>query len=103
MKKQLVALAAATTVILGGTTLIAPAANADTQGCVTRKEFRKAKPGMARKRVHNIFDTSGKRDGVYVAEGIHMEMRSYNPCAKNGMISVEFTDGKLSSKSAYYF
>ncbi len=42
-----------------GAVAIAPAASADTPGCVTRAEYRSVQYGMSKPRVHNTFDTSG--------------------------------------------
>jgi hypothetical protein len=42
-----------------GAVALAPAASADTPGCVTRPEFRQVYDHMTIKQVHAIFDTVG--------------------------------------------
>ncbi|HYO31682.1 MAG TPA: hypothetical protein VES21_02460 [Nocardioidaceae bacterium] len=42
-----------------GAVTLAPAASADTLGCVTRGEYRQVYDHMTIKRVHAIFDTVG--------------------------------------------
>lgn len=56
-RKVIIGLAIAT-ILVGGA---AGPASADTPGCVTRAEFRKASKGMKMTRVHDIFDTRGRR------------------------------------------
>ena len=42
-----------------GVVALAPTASADTEGCVTRAEYRQVYTHMTIKRVHAIFDTVG--------------------------------------------
>lgn len=59
MKRLALALAVASAFVALPVLATAPAA-ADTPGCVGRQEYRKIRDGMARGKVHNIFDTNGK-------------------------------------------
>ena len=43
-----------------GVVVLAPPAQADTPGCVTKTEFRAVKKGDKKMRVHRIFDTRGE-------------------------------------------
>jgi hypothetical protein len=80
-RKVIIGLAIAT-ILVGGA---AGPASADTPGCVTRAEFRKASKGMKMTRVHDIFDTRGRRvdylpgDNGFPAE----QVRVYRPCNPN--------------------
>ena len=76
---------------------IGPAAptQADTPGCVTKGEFKRAKKGMTKAKVHRIFDTSGFETGLG-----DLETRHYDPCAAGGVVQVTYRDnGRLKSKS----
>lgn len=79
--KKLVALAASTTIMLGGTTFIAPAGQAmDTRPCVTRAEYRAVHSGMLKRQVLRIWDGRGQ-----VAEG----GRFYHACG-GGYAGVDY-------------
>jgi hypothetical protein len=45
--------------------------------CVTRAEFRRAKRGMIKRRVHRIFDTRGRRTSLSIGGGTRDEYREY--------------------------
>ena len=78
-----------------------PAAHA-SPGCVTQKEFQQVKKGFKKKRVHNIFDTAGKRQDISKGGGVTFEIRSYRACTQFGAVSIGFQNGKLQSKSAVF-
>lgn len=60
--------------------LAAPAgASAATPGCVTRAEFRAVHKGMLTARVHDIFDTAGKRLFINIGQ-VSNEAREYKVC-----------------------
>jgi hypothetical protein len=91
MRRLALATAAA---LLLSTAPLGPA-QADTPGCVTKGEFKRAKKGMKQVRVHRIFDTSGFDTGLG-----DLETRHYDPCAAGGIVQVVFRDnGRLKSKS----
>jgi hypothetical protein len=54
-----IAASAAVAMSTFGVVALAPAASADTAGCVTRPEYRQVYTHMTIKRVHAIFDTVG--------------------------------------------
>lgn len=71
----------AAVIVLAAVTALLPAtpAVADTPGCVTRAEYRAISNGMLKVRVHNIFDTDGKR--LYINRGqVTNEGREYRVC-----------------------
>ena len=76
---------------------VGPAApvQADTPGCVTKAEFKRATKGMLKARVHRIFDTEGFKTGLG-----DLETRHYSPCAAGGVVQVTYRDnGRLKAKS----
>lgn len=79
MKRLALALAVASAFVALPVLATAPAA-ADTPGCVSRQEYRKIRDGMARGKVHNIFDTNGK--SLFENSGAqHNSAREYRMCA----------------------
>lgn len=87
-----------------GLAVTAPAASADTPGCVSRAEFRRVEKTMQIARVHRIFDTSGKQTSV----GFGYQSREYKACSdpKYGFVYVDYQrrDGtwRVTSKYAYW-
>ncbi len=79
-------------------------ASADTEGCVTKTEFRKVSKGWALKRVHRVFDTAGKQSFFYSG----YQTRDYKPCRNPDfsfvMVDYEKRNGvwRVTSKSAYW-
>ena len=77
-------------------------ASADTEGCVTKTEFRKVSKGWALKRVHRVFDTAGKQSFFYSG----YQTRDYRPCRNPDfsfvMVDYEKRNGvwRVTSKSA---
>ena len=58
----------------------AQVADADSAGCVTAREFRRADDGMTRARVERIFDTHGR----VVRKKVHRLKVRYKGCGGNG-------------------
>jgi hypothetical protein len=96
-------LAAAAALAIGAGLLV-PIQHADAdlkaERCVTREEFRKVHDGMAKARVHAIFDSSGRQSwrlGRY-------EVRNYTPCTDRqfGWVTVNYKDGRVDAKRAYW-
>ena len=75
-------------------TAVAPAAQADTRGCVSKGEFDHVHRGMAVSRVHRIFDTNGRLE---VSLG-RMSIRKYRPCPRHSAVSVTYRRGHVSAK-----
>jgi hypothetical protein len=102
MKHRIITLAASVAVLAGGSAFVAPAAHADTPGCVTQTEFAHVKKGWTKKRVHGVFDTIGKRQVISKGGGYTIEIRGYKTCTPYGAVSVSFTNGKLDAKSGVF-
>jgi len=102
MKRALAIMAAS--FILGSGLAIATTgtANADTPGCVSQSDFRQARNGFGKARVHRLFDTAGRRDAISHAGGYAVVLRSYRACTRFGAVSVVFENGRLSTKSAVF-
>jgi hypothetical protein len=59
---------------------VAGPAEADSPGCVTRAEYGRVTQGMARGKVHDIFDTKGR--SLFENPGrVHNSAREYRMCA----------------------
>lgn len=102
MKHRIPGVVAAVALIAGTGVTLAPAAQADTKGCVTQKEFRQVKKGMTKRKVARIFDTKGTQDAISSAGGYTFEIRSYRACTQFGAVSIGFANGKLDVKSAIF-
>ncbi len=79
--KKLLSLTVSATVAFGVSMVPTPAdaSESDTRPCVTRGEYRQVTKGMAKDRVHSIFDTSGKR--LFINRGqVTNEGREYPVC-----------------------
>ena len=72
-------IAAALALTIGGAASPA-SAEVDHRPCVSNGEFKAAKNGMLKSRVHQIFDSYGKRTSFYSGGGDRYESREYNPC-----------------------
>lgn len=70
-------------------------AGAGTDGCVTRVEYRTAKHGMTKRRVHAIFGTRGTR--IYLIAG-NEERRAYRMCDPSLRLTVVYLRGRLGYK-----
>jgi hypothetical protein len=89
MKQALVALATSAAIVVPTAVVTAaPAAAGYTPGCVDRAEFRKVKDGMTKAKVHEIFDTRGKRMSI----GSGGESREYRTCSGDSWsyVSVDY-------------
>ncbi len=69
-------LAAAVLLSSGGVVLAATSAHADTAGCVTKAEYRRADKGTKIRRAHRIFDTRG----LFIDGGAGGFARGYRFC-----------------------
>jgi hypothetical protein len=86
----------------GLTVATAPAASADTPGCVTRTEYRSVQRGWTMEHVHRVFDTKGSLS----YSGYGLVSRDYKPCAKYAYVSVDYERRNgvfyVDGKSAYW-
>jgi hypothetical protein len=83
-------------VLLSATTGGAEVGTTSLQGdCVTRSEYRQARFGMTKVRVHRIFGTPGTR--VYVVVD-NEEKRTYPMCDPSLRLNVTYIDGRLAYK-----
>lgn len=86
MTKLVIALLIAAGLTLG----TAPAAVADTPGCVTKGEYKKVRKGMTVAKVHRIFDTKGKVTASGSSAGSRWQFREYDPCVGDGWVDVDY-------------
>ena len=89
------------TVSLAISTLITAPAQA-SKGCVTPKEFGKAKTGMSVKAVAKLFGTNGSEMSRTEGFGTVIVIRDYKACTSFGAVTIMFTDGKLETKSGIF-
>ena len=71
-------------------------------GCVSTKEFSKAKTGMSVKEVAKIFGTNGSVMSKTEGFGSVVIIRQYKACTTFGVVTIMFTDNKLDTKSAVF-
>lgn len=76
----------------------ASAHESDTRPCVTRAEFRQVTRGMSKLRVHDIFDTSGRR--LFINSGkVTNEAREYRVCGHprsgGSFVQVQYNNYRL--------
>jgi hypothetical protein len=102
MLKKTLTLVASTAIMLGGTAIIAPAAQADTPGCVTRAEYRSVHKGMTKAKIARVFDTAGHRMAFATSGGYTSEIRNYKTCSPYSVVSIGYGNGKLDAKSAVW-
>jgi hypothetical protein len=93
MKKALGAVA----LLMASTVVGVPAAHAGG-ACVSKGEYSAVERGMTKRRVHRIFDTSGRRYSFVQAAGVRLEGRSYRPCRDHSAVSVIYGNGRVKSK-----
>ena len=72
------------------------------KGCVTPKEFSKAKTGMSIKAVAKLFGTNGSEMSRTEGFGTVIVIRDYKACTTFGAVTIMFTDGKLETKSGIF-
>lgn len=77
------------------------AANADTPGCVSKREFNRIAVGMGQPRVHRIFDTVGNRTGLGGPNVVY----HYRPCGSaGGIVQVSYNSNlRVVGKSGNWF
>jgi hypothetical protein len=97
--KKLVAACALAVASVG---VVAPAAHADTAGCVTKSEYRKVNKGMSKTRVHRIFDTDGRREAIARSGRFTSEIRTYRTCSRFSSVALSFGNGQVDGKSAVW-
>ncbi len=100
--RSLIAVALTGAISSFGAVSLAPSASADTPGCVTRKEFKKVERGMSKNRVARIFDTKGRQSSSFRSGGDIYQTRKYNPCPRYSYVNVDYKNGHVKSKSAYF-
>ncbi len=98
MKKMLCAVALAAASI----TVSVSAAEAATPRCVTKAEFRHVHAGQSKARVHRNFDTRGRRIAFSQVDGTTSEIRRYRTCRRHSSISIAFSNGRVTVKSALW-
>jgi hypothetical protein len=81
--------------LLGLPTGAAASARSLQEDCVTRAEYRQARYGMTKIRVHRIFGTRGRL--VYLVVG-NEEKREYPMCDPSLRLLVTYLDGRLAYK-----
>ncbi|MDQ3628418.1 MAG: hypothetical protein M3419_06370 [Actinomycetota bacterium] len=88
--------------VLSAAVLVPTTANANpaqsgdaSDDCVTRAEYRAAKHGMTKRRVHDIFGTRGTR--IYLIAG-NEERRAYRMCDPSLRLTVVYLRGRLGYK-----
>ena len=105
MKKLLTLVATAALATSGA--VIAPV-QADSEGCVTKKEFQKIGKGHRKPKVTKIFDTNGKQTYYYWSEDYKAQSREYRACVHPdaSLVQVDFEFHKKAwrvvAKSAYW-
>ena len=108
MRKTMSALAALTLAATGALiTIDATAGSASAAGCVSKAEYKKAKKGMAKKKIDHIFGTKGHREAGATSGGYRSEVWSYRPCTQYSAVSLSFSGYsggplKMDAKSAVW-
>jgi hypothetical protein len=92
-RKSLAAIAAGAFIVAPIVTAAPAAANHGgyTPGCVTRSEFQRVDRSWTKQRVHNVFETSGRRTGFSFGGGDRDEWRDYRVCG-GGSVSTNYDD-----------
>ncbi len=80
----------------------APVAHADTPRCVSKAEYERIDKGMAKRRVHRIFDVRGRRTVISRGGGVVVEIRRYRTCRPDSAVSVAYENRRVSGKSAVW-
>lgn len=101
--KRIVSSLAASAFLAVGVVAGAPAASADTEGCVTKTEFSKISRGDTIRKVTRVFDTKGKQ--TYIGYGY--QSRDYRVCgSRYGFVNIDYDRRNglwyVESKSAYW-
>ncbi len=86
--------------LMAGLVVVSPPTQAG--GCVTPREFARAKTGMTMAQVHAIFGTKGRESARTEGFGITIVMRDYEACTAYGAVSVMYENGRLTSKASVF-
>lgn len=89
----------ATTLAIG---LMVGAPPASAAGCVTPREFAKARNGMSVTQVASLFGTKGRVTAKSSGYGMTIVIRDYTACTQFGAVSMLFENGRLTTKSAVF-
>ena len=97
--RSLARLLVAAVVATGVMVTVPTAAEAGWHGCVTKREYKQVHPGMRKKRVHRVFDTSGRK-----ARGWSRPTREYRACSRlpagaPGYLMFYRANGRLNGKA----
>lgn len=94
MRRVLIAIATATTLLVGGA--VAADAAPKSGRCVTLEEFGQVKMGMSKAEVAKIFDTKGTRKSLATGQdGYTREVRAYKVCRMAAAkVNVSFESGQ---------
>jgi hypothetical protein len=76
--------------VAAGFALPAAPAQADTPGCVTRKEYRKVKQGWTKARVDRRFDTDGNRVAIASSGAFKTSVWNYRACSRLSAVSIAY-------------
>lgn len=74
------------------------AAQAATDRCVTKGEFRQVQKGMSPRQVKRLFETGGRTFFKFGPD----ETREYRTCSTDGFVLVTFKRGKVVKKNAVW-
>ncbi len=110
MFRKFIAAAAVAIAMLAGSVTFAPTASADTEGCVTRAEFRSVRNGWSADRVHRVFDTNGRQTYFYGGGPYSnpSQGRDYRACVqpRYSLVSVDYEKRRgvwrVTGKFAYW-
>ena len=96
--------AASAVCLSAGLVLAAAPAQAGSERCVTRHEYRNVHRGMEKANVHNRFDSAGKQTSAFSIGGDHYQSREYKPCTdrRYGFVWVDYKNGRVQSKGVYW-
>jgi hypothetical protein len=78
----------------------AVSAHAEARACVSPGEYRQVHRGMTKHRVHQIFDTRGRRTAFVRRGGSTFQIRRYRGCPRHSAVSVAYGNGRVRAKSA---
>lgn len=78
----------------------APPAEAQVRACANHGEYGQVHRGMAIRRVHQTFDTRGRRTAFARHGRFTSQVRRYRGCPRDSAVSVAYVNGRLRSKSA---
>ncbi len=108
--RKLTSVAAAFTLAMGTVLAVGAPADADTAGCVTKREFGRVAKGWSKARVHRVFDTRGTQSAFFGASSFSPaeEWREYRACRnpQYSMVQVDYEKRagvwRVSDKTAFW-